>query len=973
MAEKQHKIKPVESRPDFIKLEKDLLKKWYQEGIVEKYLNKNNQKTKRFSFIDGPITANNPMGVHHAWGRTYKDLWQRYKNMRGYKQRFQNGFDCQGLWVEVEVEKDLGFKTKKDIEGYGVENFVQKCKDRVTKYAKIQTEQSKRLGYFMDWDNSYFTMSDDNNYMIWNFLKVCHKNGWLYKGNDSVPWCPRCQTAISQHEMLTEDYKEVTHDSIYLSLPLIDRDNEYLLIWTTTPWTIPANIAVAVDPKIKYVLVQKDTHRYWVAKDLKDKIFDTQDKVVRTVNGEELVGLKYQAPFDSLPAVKKVAQENADNFHIVVASDPLILPISTSEGTGLVHTAVSAGVEDFKLGKKYGLPMIPVIADDASYLDGLGFLTGQNAKKHPEIILDYLKEQDKKGQSWVFKITPYKHRYPACWRCKQELVWKVTDEWYIAMDKGNPTLRQRMQKVAKKINWTPKFGLKRELDWLTNMHDWLISKKNRYWGLSLPIWECECGHFEVIGGKEELKERAVEGWEQFQGHSPHKPFIDKVKIKCSKCGKLASRVEPVGNPWLDAGIVPFSTLVDKESGKPSYTLDRKYFKKWFPADFITESFPGQFKNWFYSLIAMSTVLEDQEPFKNVLGFATVLAENGKEMHKSDGTAIEFNQAADQIGVDVMRWFYAKQNPERNLLFGYKTADEVKRQFHMFLWNSYRFFVNYVALENWQPKDEFKNNLTTLDKWILTRLDQVILTVTSGLDKFNAYSGAKSIEEFVNDLSTWYIRRSRNRVGPGALNKEDKNTCYQTLFTVLETLSRLLMPYTPFLADTIFTNLTGEESVNLANWPKKPKAGDINKKLLDQMVLVRKICEQGHAQRKSHEIAVKQPLKSLTVKINDSLSLEDNPDLLQLIKEELNIENVIFEKAADLSVELDTQLTPDLIKKRQARETIRLIQQARKEAGCKLDQVVDITLPSWPKEYEDQIKAKTLVGKITKGKQVTIKK
>ena len=973
MAEKQHKIKPVESRPDFIKLEKDLLKKWYQEGIVEKYLNKNNQKTKRFSFIDGPITANNPMGVHHAWGRTYKDLWQRYKNMRGYKQRFQNGFDCQGLWVEVEVEKDLGFKTKKDIEGYGVENFVQKCKDRVTKYAKIQTEQSKRLGYFMDWDNSYFTMSDDNNYMIWNFLKVCHKNGWLYKGNDSVPWCPRCQTAISQHEMLTEDYKEVTHDSIYLSLPLIDRDNEYLLIWTTTPWTIPANIAVAVDPKIKYVLVQKDTHRYWVAKDLKDKIFDTQDKVVRTVNGEELVGLKYQAPFDSLPAVKKVAQENADNFHIVVASDPLILPISTSEGTGLVHTAVSAGVEDFKLGKKYGLPMIPVIADDASYLDGLGFLTGQNAKKHPEIILDYLKEQDKKGQSWVFKITPYKHRYPACWRCKQELVWKVTDEWYIAMDKGNPTLRQRMQKVAKKINWTPKFGLKRELDWLTNMHDWLISKKNRYWGLSLPIWECECGHFEVIGGKEELKERAVEGWEQFQGHSPHKPFIDKVKIKCSKCGKLASRVEPVGNPWLDAGIVPFSTLVDKESGKPSYTLDRKYFKKWFPADFITESFPGQFKNWFYSLIAMSTVLEDQEPFKNVLGFATVLAENGKEMHKSDGTAIEFNQAADQIGVDVMRWFYAKQNPERNLLFGYKTADEVKRQFHMFLWNSYRFFVNYVALENWQPKDEFKNNLTTLDKWILTRLDQVILTVTSGLDKFNAYSGAKSIEEFVNDLSTWYIRRSRNRVGPGALNKEDKNTCYQTLFTVLETLSRLLMPYTPFLADTIFTNLTGEESVNLANWPKKPKAGDINKKLLDQMVLVRKICEQGHAQRKSHEIAVKQPLKSLTVKINDSLSLEDNPDLLQLIKEELNIENVIFEKATDLSVELDTQLTPDLIKKRQARETIRLIQQARKEAGCKLDQVVDITLPSWPKEYEDQIKAKTLVGKITKGKQVTIKK
>ena len=963
MASKQHSIKLVDSRPDFVKQENELLDKWYKNGITEKYLNKNNNKTKTFSFIDGPITANNPMGVHHAWGRTYKDLWQRYKNMQGYKQRFQNGFDCQGLWVEVEVEKDLKFKTKKDIEDYGVEKFVQKCKDRVIKYAKIQTEQSKRLGYFMDWDNSYYTMSDANNYMIWNFLKICHKNGWLYKGNDSVPWCPRCQTAISQHEMLTEDYKEVVHDSIYLSLPLVDHDHEFLLIWTTTPWTIPANTAVAVDPKIKYILVQKEKNRYWVAKDLKDKVFDNKDKVVRTILGEELIGLKYQAPFDFLPAVKKVANANKATFHTVIATDPLIMPITMTDGTGLVHTAVSAGTEDFKLGKKYNLPMVPVIADDASYLEDLGFLTGQNAKKHPEIILNYLKEQDKKGLNWVFKISPFKHRYPVCWRCKTELVWKVTDEWYIAMDKGESSLRQRMQSVTKKINWIPKFGLKRELDWLTNMHDWLISKKNRYWGLCLPIWECECGNFEVIGGKEELETKAVKGWDQFKGHTPHKPHIDKIKIKCTKCGKLASRVEPVGNPWLDAGIVPFSTL--------NYVQDPQYFKKWFPADFITESFPGQFKNWFYSLIATSAVLENEPSFKNVLGHANMLDSHGKTFHKSAGNSIEFIDGANRFSADVIRWYCALQNPAREICFGEKEANQTKRQFHMFLWNSYRFFVNYAALENWQPKEEYKNNPTVLDQWILTRLDQVVLKTTVSLDKFNAFSGAKAIEEFVTDFSTWYIRRSRDRVGPNAQNQADKNTCYQTFFTVLETLSRLLMPYTPFLADSIYTNLTGQESVNLADWPSKPVAKNINTQLLDQMILIRKICEQGHAQRKVHQLAVKQPLSSLTIKINNSLALEDSKALLQLIKEELNIEKVIFKQDDQFSVELDTTLTPDLIKKRQARETIRLIQQARKEANCKLDQVVNITLPDWPKKYEAQIKQKTLVKTITKGKHVKL--
>ena len=549
----------VNSSENFPEMEKKWLKYWYEKGIDKKYREKNKNCKKYFSFLDGPITANNPMGVHHAWGRTYKDLWPRFYNLLGYRQRFQNGFDCQGLWVEVEVEKELNLRTKKDIENLvpgdpkaSIAKFVQLCKDRVSKFSKIQTEQSKRLGYFADWEHSYFTMSDENNYMIWNFLKKCYDHGWIYKGRESVPWCPRCETAISQHEMLTEDYKEIVHESVYLALPIVETRHalslhknikQFLLVWTTTPWTIPANITVAINKNYDYSLVEGTSGElFWVAKDLIDAVFGKDYKrIVKTVKGQELVGSKYDGPFDHLPAVSEVAKNYPEKFHMVIATDDLILPISVTEGTGLVHTAVSAGVEDFKLGKKLGLPMIPVIADNADYLPGLGFLSGKNAKKNPKIILDYLREKN-----FVFKTHHYKHRYPVCWRCKTELVWKVEDEWYIAMDKNskfeirnsklkNMTLRQRMVKVAKSIKWMPSFGLERELDWLKNMHDWLISKKNRYWGLALPIYECEgdkgCGGFEVMGSKEDLKKRAIVGWNQFKSHSPHKPFIDEVKIK----------------------------------------------------------------------------------------------------------------------------------------------------------------------------------------------------------------------------------------------------------------------------------------------------------------------------------------------------------------------------------------------------------------------------------------------------------
>lgn len=977
-----HQIKEVISTPDFPLLERELLDHWYSTGIVEKYLHRNDSSEKKFYFQDGPITANNPMGVHHAWGRTYKDLWQRYKNMQGFEQRFQNGFDCQGLWVEVEVEKELGFRTKKDIEAYGVDKFVQLCKDRVKKYSDIQTNQSKRLGYFMDWDNSYFTMSPENNYMIWHFLKVCFEKGWIYKGHDSVPWCPRCETAISQHEMLTEDYKELTHESVYLKLPLLEKtDKEYLLIWTTTPWTIPANIAVAVDQNknyTKYPLNNENKEFVWVMSDAVERLINEGvlpskgEAVLDTAPGASLVGSRYAGPFDNLPAVAEVAS-SSDKFHTVVATDDQIMPISSEDGTGLVHTAVSAGTEDFKLGKKLGLPLIPIIADNADYLPGLDFLSGQNAKKHPEIIIDFLKTSEE-GKH-LLKTVRYTHRYPACWRCKTELVWKVADEWYISMDKKDPqdeqgrTLREKMIGVAKKITWKPEFGLERELDWLNNMHDWLISKKNRYWGLAIPIWVCDdCGTFEVLGGEEELKSRSVSGWEKFEGHTPHKPFIDEVKIKCN-CGGEMTRVPDVGNPWLDAGIVPFSTLVDKETGKVSYTSDKNYWKKWFPADFITESFPGQFKNWFYAMIAMSTVLEDTNPFETVLGFASMLGEDGRAMHKSWGNSIEFNEGADKIGVDVMRWSFVRHNPERNLLFGYKGTSEVKRQFHMILWNSYRFFANLASLENWSS-DETSQSTKTLDRWITLRLNQVINEVTANLDRFDAFGATSSVENFVQDFSNWYIRRSRDRVGPSAVDLVDKENCYQTLHSVLEKLSRLMMPFTPFLSDMIYTNITGEESVHLSNWPQKEVILDSDLSLVSQMDLVRKICEQGHSQRKINNLAVKQPLAKITVHIKKEDHLSDQ-ELLELVKQELNIENVSFVESSDFSVELDINLTPDLIEKGKAREVIRSIQGARKEAGCLIDERVDIELPEWPVSCESEIKRKALVDNLIKAEQLKV--
>jgi isoleucyl-tRNA synthetase len=918
-------FKPVSTKVDFPTLETEILRWWEETRAFEKLVAKN-AKGPQWRFIDGPITANNPMGVHHAWGRTYKDLWHRYKAMQGFQTRYQNGFDGQGLWVEVEVEKELGFRSKREIEAFGVDRFVERCKARVRRFAAIQTEQSKRLGQWMDWATSYQTMSDENNYGVWGFLKRCYENGWIYRGTDVMPWCPRCGTGLSQQEIVTEGYVEVTHPAVTVRFPLRGRPGEALLVWTTTPWTLSSNVAAAVGPDLVYARVKQGDAIYYLSKDVLGRVLTGAYETLGEIPGREMEGWTYDSPFDDLPAAQAAGAHHA---HRVI----LWGEVGAEEGTGIVHIAPGCGAEDFALGKEHGLPVVAPLDESGVYTDGFGGLSGRSVEDVAEEIFAELR---RKGL--LYRVEPYEHRYPHCWRCQTELVFRLVDEWYIRME----PLRQPMMEVVRQIRWIPSFGLERELDWLRNMRDWMISKK-RYWGLALPIWQCgSCNGFEVIGSKEELRERASEaaggsGWEAFEGHSPHRPWIDAVKIRCRKCGGEASRIPDVGNPWLDAGIVPFSTL--------RYREDRAYWEEWFPADFITESFPGQFRNWFYSLLAMSTALENRPPFKTVLGFATVLGEDGREMHKSWGNAIEFNEAADRAGADTMRWTYLAHRPESNLLFGFHALNDTRRRFVLTLWNVYAFFVNYARIDGWTPERRLqapssklqvrddgsplgnelppsptwsmelgawsreRSDLMPLDRWVLARLQQVTAEVTAGLDEYDAYRGALALERFVEDLSNWYVRRSRRRFWRSESDTE-KEAAYATLYQVLSTLVRLVAPFMPFLAEAIYQNLVrsvderAPESVHHTRWPEVDARWQ-DEALIQQMALAMRVAGLGRAARNSARIKLRQPLAKAIVAVREHESIAP---LREIVADELNVKDLEF--VAEESALVEHTLLPN---------------------------------------------------------------
>ncbi len=940
-------FREVSNKVDFVALEREMLEFWRETEAFNE-LRRLRAETEAehgiFSFIDGPITANNPMGIHHAWGRTYKDLYQRYQAMQGKNLRWQNGFDCQGLWVEVNAEKELGFRNKRDIERMGLAEFVKFCKSRVLRYAAVQTEQSKRLGYWMDWNDpdelrrlgellnadpnqiitvegprgpvtdtveqivarlgltelggSYFTFSNENNYLIWEFIKACDDHGWVYKGKDVMPWCARCGTAISQHEIVTDGYFDVTHDSVFVRFPLLGRDNEALLVWTTTPWTLTSNVAAAVGPDLDYVKVRsEDGWNYYLAEEaMKNTLIGKNNEVIGRLKGSDMVGWTYSGPFDELERPQKAFAEAVYTHRVIPWGD-----VGAEEGTGIVHIAPGCGAEDFGLSKEYGLPVIAPLNEDGVYLDGFAWLTGRDVMTVAEDIFNSLRE---KGV--LYRKQRYTHRYPHCWRCGSELVYRLVDEWFISMGQTFDKPRQEVTAEEKAANlryqimdrvdaatWYPSFGYDRELDWLRNMHDWMISKK-RYYGLALPIWECnECGHFTVIGNENELRERAVEGWETFEGHTPHRPYIDAVKIACPECGAKAGRIPDVGNPWLDAGIVPFSTL--------EYRRDRAFWEKWYPADWISESFPGQFRNWFYSVLAQSTVLSDKPPFLNLFGYATLFAEDGRPMHKSWGNSIEFNEAAERMGADTMRWLYAGCKPEQNLLFGYNRSDETRRRFLIPLWNVYSFLVTYANADGWTPSTRYGEQESPvegnaqLDRWIVARLNETTAGVRDALDVFDAEHAVTDLELLLDDLSNWYVRRSRRRFWKSEADA-DKSAAYATLYHVMVEFIKLLAPFIPFTTEVIYQNLvrsvdtTAPASVHHTFYPQVDEA-QFDRRLLDKMRLAINTAALGRSARGSADVKLRQPLAKAKVFVGSQQERDDLRDLADVLAEEINVKEI----------------------------------------------------------------------------------
>ncbi len=1020
---------------DFPALERGVLRFWAERGIFAKRKALNVGKPP-WSFLDGPITANNPMGVHHAWGRTYKDAFNRYFSMRGRELRYQQGFDCQGLWVEVEVEKELKLRSKRDIENLvpgdpeaSVDRFVQACKDRVDKFARVQTEQSVRLGFWMDWDltdsdwakspddrHSYFTMSDRNNYTIWAFLKKCHDKKMVYRGYDVMPWCGRCGVGISEMEQ-KEGYRLIEHRAVFVKFPLLDRPGEHLLAWTTTPWTLSSNVAAAVNPNLTYLKVKLRGEVYYVGKGayrlnrmeastspddgpdgdtaatggggrkagrdwldgvpalssieqmFKSKASkDAPAEVVGEVKGADMVGWRYAGPFDDVTAqntafgypdeVAQIVEQRGWAADTTAAAAHRVIAwadVSESEGTGIVHIAPGCGREDFGLGKVNLLPAVAPLDESGTFLDGFGPLAGKVAydPATADSVFEMLKTTDR-----LFTTERYVHRYPHCWRCKTELLYRLVDEWFIDMgpkgevedgwwvfpsDPQKGSFRGDIAKVVDKVEFLPKSlnGHAREVDWLGNMGDWMISKK-RYWGLSLPIWvdEKEPTEFEVIGSREELQARAVDGWDEFAGHTPHRPWIDKVVIRNPRTGNLMRRVPDVGNPWLDAGIVAFSTL--------KYGVDDAYWRKWYPADFITESFPGQFRNWFYALLALSTMMSDGEPpFKTLLGFATVKDQTGKDMHKSEGNSVEFIAAADDgfalthrlkpkevpklpegacaftatesevlaeypaIGADVMRWLYCRHSPALNLNFGPVPANEVRRQFHLKLWNCYAMLANYAHADGFDPVAPAVPvaERSAFDRWMLSDLHALVKTARAAFDSYSVMPFALACEEFVDGkLSNWYLRANRGRLWSksadlDAAGLRDKLAAYQTLATVVRTLAQLIAPCVPFLAEVLWQNLRSAadpESVHLTDYPAADD-GLIDAELSDTMAAARDVVALGNAARNAAKQPVKQALAAVVVAPATDAHARAVEQFRDLIAEQLNVKAVTLHPPGTVSL------------------------------------------------------------------------
>ncbi len=860
-------FRPLPDKPDHPALELEILEVWEREGTFAT-LRERNRGGPTWSFVDGPVTANRmSLGVHTAWGRTLKDVFQRYKALRGFDQRYQNGFDCQGLWIEVGVERSLGLNSKREIEEFGLEEFARRCREVVVQSSEALTRGSVRLGQWMDWGNDYFTFSDTNIEYIWRFLRIVHERGWLYLGHRSTEWCPRCGTSLSQHELTQSGvYQDRSDPSLFVRFPLVDREGQSVVVWTTTPWTLPANVAAAVHPDEEY---GRRENGEWVAV----KLFP-DDTFAERAPGRELVGLRYRGPFDDLPPAAHLE-------HRIIAWED----VTMDQGTGVVHIAPGCGGEDFELSRVHDLPVLTPVDESGRFYDDYGWLHGLTTTEAADQIVGRLGET-----GFLVEAGLYTHAYPHCWRCDTPLIFRLSDDWFISVESIRPKLLEENAKVV----WVPEYMGKRMDDWLRNMGDWNISRR-RYYGLPLPFYPCGCGHLNVIGSKAELRERAVEGFEQLE--ELRRPWIDRVPISCAACGEPVTRIPEVGDVWLDAGIVPFATLgwenpewipegyaTGAARGLTTADLpDHSYWEAWFPADWVSEM-REQIRLWFYSQFFMSVALVGSSPYRRVLAYEKMLDEHGREMHASWGNTIPAEEAFGQMGADVMRWQYCAQPPDRNLLFGFGPAHEIKRRLLTF-WHSVKFLVDYGNIEGFAPewgRLEPDVELRPLDRWLVERTKLLVGDAQAGYEATLTVDVIRAFEAFVDDVSNWYIRRSRRRF------YSFDEAAFRTLWYALVQSLRVIAPVMPFLADHLWRNLVqdGPASVHLAPWPEEPAPDG---ELLAEIAEVRRVVELGRQARSSSQLKLRQPLRRLIV-AGASGSAHGHADE---IADELRVKEVTF--------------------------------------------------------------------------------
>ncbi|HOV05791.1 MAG TPA: isoleucine--tRNA ligase [Anaerolineaceae bacterium] len=878
-------FKPVSPKLDVNHMEMRVLHYWQNHDIFHKSMIQR-EGGPEYVFYEGPPTANGKPGVHHVLARAFKDIFPRYKTMRGYHVSRRGGWDTHGLPVEIEVEKKLGITNKQQIEEYGIARFNELCRESAFTYIQEWEKLTARIGYWVDLDSAYITYTNTYMESVWWILKNFWEKNLLYQGYKVVPYCPRCGTPLSDHEVAL-GYHEATDPSVFVRMPLIDNTGTSLLVWTTTPWTLPANVAVAVGSEVDYVTIERQledgtSERLILAEALLEKIFGEEKvKIVNKMKGKQLKGKRYQPLFTFLPVEK--------NAHYVVLGDF----VTIEDGSGLVHIAPAFGADDMQVAIENDLPILNTVAEDGTFISEVQPWAGLFVKDADPLIM-----QNLRARELLFREGTYVHTYPFCWRCGTPLLYYARPTWYIRTSQ----FKDRMVELNNEINWYPEHIRKGRFgNWLENNVDWALGRE-RYWGTPLPVWECESCHTQdCIGSIAELSERSGRS---LVNADLHRPYVDEITLTCGECGGRMRRVPELIDVWFDSGSMPVS-----QWHYPFENLDS--FKNQFPADFICEAV-DQTRGWFYSLHAISALLFDTQAYKNVICLGLILDGQGQKMSKSRGNVETPWAVIDQHGADAMRWYlYTASPPGQERRFSSDLVGEVLRNFTLTLWNTYSFFVTYANLDQWKPESGTVIEYSALDRWVRSSLHALIRDVTRSLESYDVLGATRPIQEFVEQLSNWYLRRSRRRFWKSE-SDADKNAAYSTLYECLVAVSKLLAPTMPFIADELYLNLVGSvdptaaESVHLAAWPQVDESA-IDEKLNSDMALVMKLTSLGHAARNKANRKVRQPLAEVAFSVGNADEERVVMDYADLLADELNVKEVRLLNAAGEAV--DYSLNP----------------------------------------------------------------